>query len=151
VICFTQSGKMAIRLVRVGKPRDRIVSSATHLPPALGGLPKAPGRPGMFVPNVRGGDAAYHGALLSATEVSQDGKGEEAIEPRAKAGPGASRRQTRLRGALRGEENWEVGRCGERRWGTAANVWSAGSDVGKVVPTVCRPDLSPSGFGTDAR
>src|SRR3954462_7279962 len=42
-------------------------------------------------------------------EVLQDGKGKEAIKPRAQAGPGAGRRRAGLRGALHGEEDQEIG------------------------------------------
>jgi hypothetical protein len=45
--------------------------------------------------------------------VLQDGKGKEAIKPRAQAGPGAGRRRAGLRGALRGEEDKEVRQCRE--------------------------------------
>jgi hypothetical protein len=45
----------------------------------------------------------------SQQEVLQDGKGKEDIKPRAQAGPGAGRRRAGLRGALRSEEDQEIG------------------------------------------
>ena len=123
MICFiTQLGKMAIGLVRVGKLRHRIVSSAGHLPPALGGLPKAPSRSGMFVPSARGGDAAYHGALLSATEVSQDGK--------AKKQSSRGRKQDRARVA--GGQDYEVRYEARKTGKSAAAVKKVGNSRKRV-------------------
>jgi hypothetical protein len=49
----------------------------------------------------------------SQREELQDGNGKEEIKSRAQARPGTGRRRAGLRGALHGEEDQEVGRCGE--------------------------------------
>jgi hypothetical protein len=70
----------------------------------------------------------------SQWEVLQDGKGNEEIKPRAQAGPGAGRRRTGLRGALRGEEDEEVS---ERR--------EEGCQEGRQQPQAGRASARPLG------
>ena len=70
----------------------------------------------------------------SQREVLQDGKGKEAIKPRAQAGPGAGRRRAGLRGALRGEENKEVRERGEE-----------GRQEGRQQPQASRASAWPLG------
>ena len=70
----------------------------------------------------------------SQREVLQDGKGKEAIKPRAQAGPGAGRRRAGLRGALRGEEDKEIRERGEE-----------GRQEGRQQPQASRASAWPLG------
>jgi hypothetical protein len=68
-------------------------------------------------------------------EVLQDGKGKEAIKPRAQAGPGAGRRRAGLRGALHGEEDQEVRRRGEEGGQESGQQSQAGRTPARTLGT----------------